>query len=291
MYRLSDLSLSAHRDRGDVPFYNIHIPRSGGTSICNTFRANLGDDAVPHHFVWSNCNLRHNNGFYLDGLLQSCSEQYRLSKEANFSMIARESPMFGHLEEGHPILCDEFEYIFSFRNIEQRIESMFRCNSMDIVNRSKGMMIGMFSESITRWFGWDQWAANAQRKGVWLQYFECLRAEYAEIDEIHFQNAVQYLLGIDHVLIMDAHDPGGRYKAQWDRMLRRIRGKYGMEREGVFEQWSHSGSEWCNEEHSMLKGIDDEKMAMYTDWAKHNAFDHMLFELARLIADIEVDLL
>ena len=106
-------------------YYNIHISKSGGTSICSTFN-NLPflDISTPDGAV---CNYKWN-----DHKGSSCQEIYGQTKE--YDMVAREVALdvfYDHkTADYHPKLCDNFIYLLPFRH---PLEKAFSWSSGDNV--------------------------------------------------------------------------------------------------------------------------------------------------------------
>ncbi len=94
-------------------FYNIHISKSAGTTICDTAVKNAGKRSTKQ-----NCNLP-NMGTPIKTLeykAKSCEEIDNIvSSHGNLEFIAQESPMSGHQKSMKPILCNKYSYILSIR--------------------------------------------------------------------------------------------------------------------------------------------------------------------------------
>eukprot|EP01084_Bolivina_argentea_P296944 511505_1 len=91
-------------------YYNIHVSKSGGNSICATFN-NLPFSTIktPDKSV---CNARYKSGS------DTCEQQYQYAE--TFDMIARENAMDVFYDNKsntyHPKLCDNFIYLLPFRH-------------------------------------------------------------------------------------------------------------------------------------------------------------------------------
>eukprot|EP01083_Nonionella_stella_P006177 17956_1 len=93
-------------------YFNIHISKSGGTSICNTFR-NL--PLIPQIKTPSGavCNYQ-----WTHDKSSSCKDSYSRTKE--YQMVARESALDvfydSKSKDYHPKLCERFIYLLPFRH-------------------------------------------------------------------------------------------------------------------------------------------------------------------------------
>ena len=103
-------------------YYNIHLSKSAGTTICRTFKKN--NIGVDKH----NCNIIPYNGpMFLSKNRDlgpiSCDKIYKIARKNNYKLIARESPMHGNAISKYPDLCNNFIYLFPFRSPIERILS------------------------------------------------------------------------------------------------------------------------------------------------------------------------
>ena len=99
-------------------FFNIHISKSAGTTLCDTAHLNAKYDAPKE-----NCNI-HGMGTPIktpEYAAKSCKEIESMAQ--NFTFFAQESPMSGHHTSLKPTLCDNYFYILSVRRPITRIAS------------------------------------------------------------------------------------------------------------------------------------------------------------------------
>eukprot|EP01084_Bolivina_argentea_P189014 325186_1 len=107
-----------------VKYFNIHISKSAGSSICKTASKILHYHTRLHGH---NCNLK---GFGTpmkskETLKGSCQQIDNETSKNNLNFFATERPLFGaNNTEYKPELCDEFIYILAFRNPLNRIASI-----------------------------------------------------------------------------------------------------------------------------------------------------------------------
>ena len=103
----------------DRAYYNIHMSRSAGTTICATFKVN--GVTIPKH----NCNIPGGRAFFFnrDQGQTSCEQKRSIQKTYGYKLVAAERPMHGNGVASHPELCDDFIYILSFRYPIERILS------------------------------------------------------------------------------------------------------------------------------------------------------------------------
>ena len=132
--------------RYNYPFFNIHLPRSGGTTICRWFKS-IHDkqkiNALSHVIsekrvklettLSTNCNVGDGYPFSWYGGLKdeqitpkTCQQQYEMMGDYNF--VAREAPIYNNKNDEifHAQLCDKFIYILSFRSPIERVISFLR---------------------------------------------------------------------------------------------------------------------------------------------------------------------
>eukprot|EP01084_Bolivina_argentea_P003335 6252_1 len=131
--------------RYEYPIFNIHLPRSAGTTICSHFQlsqwyqqANIFEfpngsyslklmdkDTIKRPILTNskygtNCNI--GDGFPFNQYLinshspKTCDEQYIQSE--NYTMFARESPLYNNNnnDKSHPELCNKFLYVLTVRS-------------------------------------------------------------------------------------------------------------------------------------------------------------------------------
>ena len=94
----------------DKKYFNIHISKSGGTSICSTFNNLPFSIKLPESTV---CNYHWN-----EKKSSICQETYDRTKQ--YDMVAKEVPLDVFYDEKsddyHPKLCDDFIYLLPFRH-------------------------------------------------------------------------------------------------------------------------------------------------------------------------------
>ena len=133
------------------PIFNIHPPRSAGTTICNYFRkaANIQRGMSKDMMKdvrrikinpegARNCNLMPDGkqfpwyGKVSQNLsARTCPQQYKHQQASGFTMIARESPLYNNADKEikHPLLCDKFVYMFAMRSPIERILSWLKADT------------------------------------------------------------------------------------------------------------------------------------------------------------------
>eukprot|EP01084_Bolivina_argentea_P134028 236483_1 len=153
--------------RYQYPIFNIHLPRSAGTSICSFFKSSRKMQEKSNHSrsirfnrePGRNCNIGDGLTFYRyltrSHSSKTCKQQYHMAK--GYNIFAGESPLYPpkNSNVSHPELCDGFVYILPVRSPIERILSWLKMDASFFVyskKHSKGerldlsaFMTGFFS--------------------------------------------------------------------------------------------------------------------------------------------------
>eukprot|EP01084_Bolivina_argentea_P156850 273322_1 len=127
--------------------FNIHPPRSAGTTICGYFRRAYSKQKHElDTYIYEkpllvrmnplkNCNAGDADGCQFTHYLRNataitCDKQYNLVKN-DYTMIARESPLYNNNNSNisHPYLCDQFIYMLAMRSPIERILSWLKADT------------------------------------------------------------------------------------------------------------------------------------------------------------------
>ena len=108
-----------------LSFFNIHVSKSMGSSICETSKR-----SGLKRIEGSNCHVRpqgHPPPFGHDSK-ESCDFIKSNVNKLHLDIIAQENPLSGNLDSklNIPKLCDDFDYILALRNPIERLFSNFR---------------------------------------------------------------------------------------------------------------------------------------------------------------------
>eukprot|EP01083_Nonionella_stella_P186876 685409_1 len=318
------------RARKDPIYFNIHLSKSAGTTICATFRTN---GAMVSK---SNCNVKPYTGAMFiprnkDKGPQSCGFMTRLAKRHGYKLIASEGPMHGNNRHLHPELCDSFIYILPFRNPLERLLSALQM-MYELRGRELNMVhvfpqLGTKDRDYNQWVNgfrnntifhklfvekhYDTWLKqNRYNSAIWklllsylsnamvrfigyelpprhkMQTWNGMYEDYEVVNnrsnDIHFYNAIKYMMQCDYVLPMSNRtlDP------MWDVLRMDIVKQLRLDARGSFTSWIHKQSEIQSSDVNLLSVLsarDIEAIEAY------NYYDLKLFQLAKWIAHADAN--
>eukprot|EP01083_Nonionella_stella_P118904 355150_1 len=98
----------------------IHVMKSGGSSVCQTFHK-LGFTTTNPGT--QNCNIRRTQSSFKSWDFGTCPCKKYFIRSLNNELLAYERIMHGHTTSNIPNLCDQFVYILPFRHPIKRIYS------------------------------------------------------------------------------------------------------------------------------------------------------------------------
>eukprot|EP01084_Bolivina_argentea_P012723 23829_1 len=126
IHKITSKELNYSLSISEKKYFLIHIPKSGGTSVCETFNK-LGFHTTNPET--QNCNIRRTQSSFKswDWGILPCYKYFNKAiskKDGNpLDLLAYERNMHGHGISNIPNLCDEFIYILPFRHPLKRIYS------------------------------------------------------------------------------------------------------------------------------------------------------------------------